>query len=143
MRPAARGPRPQDWPDRLVAHVASWRGQAFAWGTHDCATYVAGWVQAMHGIDILDGIRGTYGTEAEYEAMLQEWGGLGPLADSVTAIHGLPPCPPAFVMRGDIALLEVGNMLGLGLVDAVAVTVPGVDRVRLVPRSAIIRAWAV
>jgi hypothetical protein len=97
----------------------------------------------VHGFDPLDGIRGTYATEEEYEALLQEWGSLGALLDQIAAIHELPECPPAFARRGDIVLAMAGNMEGLGLMDAVAVTLPGPDRLRLAPRSAILRAWAV
>ena len=143
MRPAAPRTRPQDWPDRLVAYLAQCRPLGFAWGTHDCASFAAGWVQAVHGFDPLDGIRGTYASEAEYEALLQEWGGLGALLDQIAAIHELPECPPAFARRGDIVLAMVGNMEGLGIMDAVNVAVVGPDRMRLAPRSAILRAWVV
>lgn len=143
MRPAPDRPRPQDWPDRLVAYLAQSRAAPFAWGTHDCATFAAGWVQQLHGLDLLDGLRGTYASEPEYDALIAEWGGLEPLLEQVAALHGLPECPPPFARRGDIVLAQAGNMQGLGIMDAVQVVIPGPDRTRLLPRSTILRAWAV
>lgn len=141
-RPATP-PRPEDWPDRLVAYLAACRAVPFAWGVHDCATFAAGWVQQLRGIDLLGDLRDAYANEAEYEALLAQRGSLGAILDVVALVHGLAECPPAFARRGDVALMEIGNMQGLGLVDAVGCTLPGPDRLRVVPRSAIVRAWAI
>ena len=143
MRPAPPSPRPQDWPDRLVAYLAGCRRQPFAWGVHDCASFAAGWVLALRGVDPLENHRGSYASEAEFEGLVQAHGGLAALVEVAALAHGLPECPPAFAQRGDVVLVEVGNMLGLGIVDAVGVTIPGPDGLRVVPRRAIRRAWVI
>lgn len=143
QRPRPARARPQDWPERLAAHIAAHRASEFAWGRADCATFTADWVAAMHGTDPLAGLRGAYGTEAEYLAMADAHGSLSAMAGATAALHGLPECPPAYAQRGDIALVRLGNEECLGIVDALAVTVPTLAGIRLAPRRGIVRAWSV
>jgi hypothetical protein len=142
-RPPPARTRPADWPERLAAHTARWRATPFAWGQHDCATFAAGWVLEIHGFDPLEPLRGAYATEAEYLGLLEDAGGLLALMQRAAARNGLPECGPAFAQRGDIALVRLGNEECVGLVDAVGVTVPTCERLRIAPRSAILHAWAV
>src|ERR1019366_3962955 len=50
-----------DWPGRLVAYIDMQAPVApFEWGTNDCMTFIAGGIEAMSGVDIMDGARGAY-----------------------------------------------------------------------------------
>lgn len=141
-RPLTAPFRPQAWPELLAAHLAAGRSTPFAWGAHDCATFVADWVQALHGTDPLAPWRGTYDSEAGFEALVAPTGGLGGFVAGVAEAAGFPPCPPAFVQRGDAALVRLGNEECLGIVEAKHVAVPTLAGIRLAPRAGIVRAWA-
>lgn len=135
--------RPQDWPERLAAHIAAHRAAPFAWGAHDCATFAADWVRMMHDADLLAELRGTYATEAEYLALVAAGGGLSAMAGAAAARLGLPECLSAYAQRGDVVLVRFGNEECLGVVDALSVTVPALGGIRLAPRRGIVRAWSV
>lgn len=141
-RPAtpARG---QSWPERLAEMLASTRHTPFAWGLHDCATIACDWVLEMRGVDPMAAERGTYGTEAEYEAMTAAEGGLQAFVAARAERAGIAACPPAFAQRGDIALVRLGNQECLGIVAGRHVAVPTLGGLRLAPASAIACAWAV
>jgi hypothetical protein len=142
-RPLLAPRRLQAWPELLAAHLAAGRHRPFAWGVHDCATFVADWVRALHGTDPLAAWRGSYDSEAGFDALVAPAGGLAGFVAGVATAQGFPSCPPAFVQRGDVALVRLGNEECLGLVDAKHVAVPTLAGIRLAPRSAILQAWAV
>lgn len=136
-------PRPQNWPEQLGELLAAIRNVPFAWGTHDCATIVCDWVLDMRGIDPMAGDRGAYANEDEFEALVSPYGGLGGFVSYRATMADIEECPPAFASRGDVALVRVGNQECLGLVDGRHVAVPTLAGLRLAPRAAIARAWAV
>lgn len=141
---AARGAphRPADWPEQLGQALAAARHVPFAWGEHDCATIACDWVMAMRGVDPMAADRGVYATEAEFEALVEP-GGLAEFVADRAAAAGIAECPPAFAQRGDIALVRIGNQECLGLIDGRHVAVPTLAGLRLAPRAAVVRAWAV
>lgn len=141
-RPNPPHRRPEDWPERLAAHIAAHRATPFDWGRHDCATFAADWVRALHGFDPLAPWRGTYASEGEYLALIDP-DGLDGLMDAAAAAHGLPEGTPAFARRGDIALVRLGNEECVGVVDMVRVAVPTLAGIRMAPRRFIIRCWAI
>jgi hypothetical protein len=142
VRPRTPG-RPQDWPERLGTLLAAIRHVPFAWATHDCATIVCDWVLEMRGIDPMATDRTAYATEDEFEALVAPFGGLGDFVANRAAAAGIEECPPPFAQRGDVALVRLGNQECLGLVDGRHVAVPTLAGLRLAPRAAIARAWAV
>jgi len=62
MTPLHRLP---DWRPRLVSFVNSVRARPFAYGTHDCALFAAGAVEAMTGVDLAKDWRGAYSSLKE------------------------------------------------------------------------------
>lgn len=135
--------RPQDWPEQLGELLASARNVPFEWGMHDCATIACDWVLEMRGIDPMAGDRGAYANEAGFEALVDPYSGLAEFVADRAAAAGIADCPPAFAQRGDIALVRLGNQECLGIVDGRHVAVPTLAGLRLAPRAAISRAWAV
>lgn len=135
--------RAQDWPEQLAELLASTRHTPFAWGLHDCATIVCDWILEIRGVDPMAAERGTYGTEAAFEALVDAEGGLEPFVAVRAARAGIADCPAPFVQRGDVALVRLGNQECLGLIAGRHVAVPTLAGLRLAPASAIVRAWAV
>ena len=143
MRPDPARPRLPDWPERLAELLEARLDLPFAWGAQDCCTLPADAALALTGHDPLAAWRGTYADEAAAEAILARHGGLEGFVADCLAAWGAPECPPAFVQRGDWALVAVGNELLCGVVAGAAVAVPGTHRLRAVPLDRIRRAWAV
>ncbi len=143
MRQPSTLRRAQDWPERLAALIEDRREQPFIWGTHDCCTLAADAVLAMTGIDPMAALRGTYGGETEAEAILLAEGGLEATAARLAAAAGLGDCHLAFGQRGDVALIQHGNALAMGVVVGDAVAVPGPDGIAFLPPAAMLRAWSV
>jgi len=143
MRPTPETPRLPDWPERLAAFLEERLGLPFAWGERDCVLTAADAVLAITGRDPVPDLRGTYATEAEAEALLQQHGGLEAAAVAAMAAFGAPECPTAYAQRGDVALVIQGNMPTMGVVTGSDVAAPGPDGLAYVPLAAAVRVWAV
>ncbi|WP_160119625.1 DUF6950 family protein [Rhodovarius lipocyclicus] len=135
--------RSQDWPERLAAFIDARRYTPFAWGTNDCAMLAADAVLELTGMDPAAQYRGAYATEDQADGMISAAGGLEALSDSLAAAAGLGSCMPAFAQRGDLVLVEHGNIRALGVVTGDAVAVPGPDGLAFLPVRAAVRAWSV
>ena len=143
MRQASTLRRAQDWPERLAGLIEQRREQPFVWGEHDCCTLAADAVLMLTGVDPIARLRGTYASEAEAEALLNAHDGMEAMVASLSAAAGLGDCHPGFVQRGDVALVENGNALAMGVVTGDAVAVPGPDGMAFLPLTTILRAWSV
>lgn len=132
-----------DWETRLAAHFASAAERQFAWGEFDCGLAVCDAVKTITGNDPGEGLRGTYASEAEADAIVRR---LGDFAAEVAVRFGFREVPPSFAGRGDIVLVNNGNpKQALGIVDlsgrtAVCASERGMKRVRM---SHWLRAWKV
>ena len=140
-RPVSPRRRVADWPERLAGLVEGRMLSPFAWGLQDCVTLAADAVAALTDVDPLASLRGTYATEAEAEAIIARDGNLYRLVCRLWAEAGLPQCPPALAQRGDTAWVQGENDQAMGVVLGAVVAVPGADRLRFHPASAILRAW--
>ncbi len=140
-RPTPGTRRRDDWPERLSELVEARRYESFAWGAHDCALFAADAVALVTGSDPAKPWRGRYLTETEAEALIA--GDLGELAAGALGAIGAVACEPVFAQRGDVALVQVGNMRCLGVVLGDHVAVPGPDALAFVPRRSALRAWAI
>lgn len=143
MRQASTLRRAQDWPERLAALIEDRRERPFVWGEHDCCTLAADAVKELTGVDPMAALRGTYGSEAEAEQLIITAGGLEALVAGLCAGAGMGACHPAFVQRGDVALVHDGNHLAVGVVIGETVMVPGPDKITVLPLRTIQRAWSV
>lgn len=142
MRPRPPHPRLVDWPERLAALVEARRHLPFAWGAHDCCTWMADAVVAVTGRDPAAPWRGQYTTEAEAMAMLGA-SGLEAVVAARMVEFGAPECPVRAVQRGDAVLAVLRNEPLLGVALGPRIAVPGIDRLQWLPLSAGVRAWAV
>lgn len=128
--------RPQDWPALLDGYVAQARRMPFAWGTHDCVTFTAGWFKLMTWRDVHAPFRGQYDTErAALEIMAAN--GVRNMADAGQFLFGAPLSAPAFVGRGDIVLAEGALGICLGGVGSFL----GTDGVTFLRRDKFVTGW--
>lgn len=112
-----------DWPKRLHAYIVETRALPFEWGTHDCALFAAGAVEAVTGEDPAAKWRGQYTTEAEGMALIRAAG----FADHIAAArHERHSCPVLKAQKGDLAILDSpdGQALGVVVGGVIAVLTP-------------------
>lgn len=132
------------WPVRLDGHVETHRFTPFAWGVHDCCTFASGSVEAVIGIDPLEGLRwyGQYGALRQ----LQLEGGL---LMAVCRRLNRAPIDWELAQRGDLVLLESeqsehrpsGTSLGICLGEVCAV--PGPQGLVFTGMRQAARAWPI
>ena len=91
-----------DWRSRLTVHLDTVARDAFSYGSHDCALFAAGCVQAMTGVDLAARYRGLYRTLKGGLKLLDKDGFDSHLA--VVRAH-FAEVPPAFAQVGDIMVL--------------------------------------
>lgn len=106
---------PQDWPQRLMAHVESAGRQGHVWGENDCALFTCNWIAAITGFDPAGAFRGHYTTGQGSLKALKKYG----TGELISTFDGLMPprVSPLRARRGDAVAIEtdVGPALGLCL----------------------------
>lgn len=102
------------WRTELTEYVQAASARSFKWGQHDCALFAAGGVQAMTGEDFGASFRGRYQTLRGGLRLLKKAGfdNHAELAASLfEEVH------PSHAMVGDIAAVEEGGAIALGIVQ--------------------------
>lgn len=116
----------------------------FEWGTHDCGTFVWGWVEAATGVDALAPLRGRYTTARGCLCVMRRLGHANLLsaAEAGATAAGLAPlCGDP--VPGDIGVVDSitsGPVLALRCASGWAV--PAVRGVRIAPLP-LIKGWGV
>lgn len=129
-----------DWTPRLVRWLALAAPRPFVPGTHDCALFLAGAVEAMTGVDYAASYRGRYTTLRGGLRILRRDG----FADHIAlAAHHLPEISPAEARPGDGVVVETPDGPALGLHQGEAVWVLSPQRLALVSAARVIRAFGV
>lgn len=126
-----------DWRPRLTAYLEKVRARPFAYGSHDCAMFVAGAVEAMTGFDAAAGFRHRYDSLK---------GGLKLLAggDHVALVGRLlDEVPPAFAQVGDVAVIGQVGIPALGLFEGETILVLRDEGLGRMPRAAATQAYRV
>lgn len=129
--------RRPDWRPRLVAYLEEVRARPFSYGTHDCALFVAGAVEAMTGFDAAAGFRD------QYDSLK---GGLKLLTkgDHVALVGRLlEEAPVAFAQVGDIAVIGEIGVPALGLFEGETILVLRDEGLAHMPRAAATRSFRV
>jgi hypothetical protein len=133
--------RRYDWRTRLFAFIAENRTRPFVWGSWDCARFSAGCVEAMTGEDFYKGYAGRYDDAATAAKILLAEGHRD-LADLASSLF--LSCLPSQARVGDLAAIDCGNGLALGVVlgDRVGCLTPA-DGYGTLPREAARLTWRV
>lgn len=129
--------RYQNWPARLAEFVAAARARPFVWSEHDCAVFARDWIEQATGARVFEVPYTDVHSAARFIA---EQGGM--LA-AATRYLGEPLARPMGAQRGDVALVQDGERLVLGVVLGEFVAVPGESGLQMAPRAAITAAWRV
>lgn len=133
------------WDARLWAVVEAARDRPFAWGVHDCATWVADVRCALTGQDAAAAWRGSYSTARGAWRALRRRGHEG-LEEAVCAVLGSCLASPLAAQRGDIvAAGAAGNAhpLALGVCMGVQSAFLGKRGLVWLPSEENIMAWRV
>lgn len=96
-----------DWEDRLSHYLGRVEDEPFAWGTHDCALFAAGCVNAQTGVDPAAAFRGTYDSRVGAAEALRDKG-QGTLLKTVKGWFGEPVAVP-FAKRGDLVMRDTSE----------------------------------
>lgn len=105
---------------RFVAEKPRWR-----WGGlfgEDCTTFVGSWVRQTTGIDPAAGIRGSYTTREEADAIVTRLGGIEKLGDAMLLPHSF--CRVQHPIDGDIGIVLAPT--GFDADGAIVKRIPGI-----------------
>lgn len=105
--------RRPDWRGRLDLYVNEVRRLPFSPGTHDCALFVAGAIEAMTGEDPAAELRGRYRTLEEGLVLLQSQGFIDHVDAAAARFERIPR---EMAQIGDLAVVKAeaeGRALGL------------------------------
>ncbi len=130
--------RLRDWKARLTAYLTDCARLPYQLGSHDCALFAAGAVEAVQGVDPAAAWRGQYITKAAGLRLVRSAG----FDDHIAATAAvLDEIPPAMAAAGDIAVLTLDGLRALGVVQGEVVYVLRPGGLGHVPRAAMQRAF--
>lgn len=107
--------------DRVDQTLKHWRQTEFVWGETDCVMSLFDYARPVIGRDAGEPWRGTYHSEDEANAILEQWGGHA----SILATSGLEETDEPG--RGDIVILDSShgdNVTGLCTGDGIVMRLP-------------------
>ncbi len=135
--------RRPDWRGHLSEYLAAAARLRFRPGTHDCALFSAGAVEAMTGHDYAETWRGKYVSLGAARAMLRAQG----YADHLELVASiLPEVPPALAAVGDLGVVPSdipGEAGALGVVQGPGVYVLTPAGLAVVSRLTMTKAFRV
>lgn len=141
--------RKQDWDVQLHEYIESEIDKPFAYGSNDCAMFVAGAVLAMTGTDLAESYRGKYNDLKSSLQIIKDVTGGSTVEDVMNHAaqeFGISECPSIyFAQRGDVVLLENDGSPALGIVHfngthALFVSESGLHKL---PLKQCLKAWEV
>lgn len=92
---------------RLAAYLSHSARKPFAWGSHDCCLFVAGWIEAERGECPAGGFRGRYRTALGAARLIHRAGGFTPFLARLAATAGL--CRTEAPRPGDVGVVDAGG----------------------------------
>ena len=114
-----------DWRGRLGAYRAAARARPFCYGTHDCATFAAGAVGAVSGIDPIAALGIRYTSLAGGHRALRALG----YPDHVAVVRErFAAIPMAFARLGDLAVIETKGGPALAVVGGAEILAVAPER---------------
>jgi hypothetical protein len=133
-----------DWPERLDRLVEAARHSTFTWGRFDCCLFAADAVSAITGIDPAALWRGTYADARTAARLLARMGGLEATAAGIARHHGWPGVPPAFLGRGDVALVRLeDDRDALAVCLGAALVLPAQRGLAVLDRTHALSGWRI
>lgn len=105
--------RKETWVESLSLYLDRVGDESFKWGSHDCALFAAGAINAVTGEDLSENFKGQYSSVREAVAWLRAHD-YSSFQEAITDQLGLP-VHTAKAGRGDIVMRRVGNGNALGV----------------------------
>ena len=127
------------WEDRLNAHVMAHLSRPFRWGRTDCATFAAGAVEALTGVDLARGLRG-YRTEAEGLRRARAKGFADHEAVFAAALRAVDP---AMLALGDVAVVIEDGRAAMAVWAGADLRVMMPSGMGVLPAARAVRGYAV
>ena len=125
--------RLHDWEHRLTRYVTEVACTGFAHGSHDCALFAAGAVEAITGIDPGARWRGRYSSFKGGLKLVRKDG----FTDHVAVMRRhCPPIQRGAVLAGDLAVIGTGREAALGVVQGALIYVLRETGLGLMPLGA-------
>jgi hypothetical protein len=138
------------WPSLLQSYLDQCRQRPFAYGTWDCALFVADAIQSMTGTDLASFFRSRYTCRREAVAAIAKYCGNTSIQSVAVAIaqeHRMPEIDIRMAGRGDMLLIRraQGRDYSLGLVSLNGQKALIALRVGIgeIPLTSVCRAWRV
>lgn len=125
------------WEDRLSEYIDSRLAEPFQWGTNDCATFAARWVEIATGAVVFS---------AEHDdahGAAREVAKRGGMQAAITAALGEPLEHTLSAQRGDIGLVEIEGRVSAVVVIGAQAVGPGENGLHGAPITALSCAWRV
>lgn len=122
-------------PRAALAAALDYMSAPWAWGSADCCTSACDAFAALHGVDPMACLRGSYGTFGGARRMIASFGGFVPMCEHLAARYHLRPGTGAPGELGVVLLSNGRHALALGTgaawqakSPAGTIAVPGVLR---------------
>lgn len=137
--------RPEDWPDRITAHLTYWRTQPFSWGRGDCVYFASSWLTQLGYREPLAGLP-SWSSPLSAARVFTKLGGFEHAVQAQMAALECPEIPLMYAMRGDLAIVWIDDRKqALGIVNGRGVAVRfsegGVIEIPYLKNA--VRAWKV
>jgi hypothetical protein len=125
----------EGWEKRLADLITARAFRPFVWGENDCLLFAFDATDALHDTTFAALHRGKYRTEREAHRRLAKAGGF---AEGLAGL-GFAEVPPKLAQRGDVAVLE--GVQALGIIMGAQVFAAGPDGLTALPRADMKRAF--
>lgn len=132
--------RVYDWRAKFTQYITAARGKPFDEATHNCATFFAGGVQALTGVDMSRWLGMEYRSIAEGLVQLRA---LGFESHVELVARSLPEIPPAMASVGDGMLMPSQDGPALGLCQGPHVYAVTKGGLTLMSRQTALRAFKI
>lgn len=76
-------------PEAVLAEVDRIMSEPWSWGLSDCSASACDVFAALHGVDPLAPVRGSYGSPIGAIRLIQRWGGFAEMANALAVSAGL------------------------------------------------------
>jgi hypothetical protein len=137
-----------DWATRLERFFIEHQLDTFHYGRWDCCLFACNAIQVMTGIDPVARFRGRYATRREALIAIRDETGrasVDSIVHHVTSELQMQAVAPLTAQRGDLALIERGRDVSLGIVslNGIHLIVTSERRLWRIPRELAVEAWRV
>lgn len=126
----------------LTDYLAECAGRKFAYGTHDCATFVAGWLDRATGLDGLSAWLGQYHDELSCAAFIAAGGGMVPIADAfISSRYGMARTMTPRAGNPLVVDYRGNRAMAIRVSERDVAMMMSADRLIVTPRVTVIAEW--